>query len=230
MVEHHEITRRGMLAGTGTVIASTAIGWAALPIIQSAGQAPASEVEEAITAHRLAVAALNEAQSEQEQIEKALWANPRYIAWPHVQYGRLIVGTNEDGSRRYQPLHAGSLAYLDELCAKDCSSISMIFGDAGIERTKAKFAALKHDLSLQIRRKKYHDRKAGLPEAEARCSRALYGLDAASVRVLLARPKDQAEADHKSEYMRGQETFSADYWDATQLLRHIKSQLGIAAA
>jgi hypothetical protein len=91
------ISRRNALSLTATGIASALTGFA----VATAAAAPS--ISERIKAHKQAWADLDAATRRLSDIEEA---NP--IEPPRVQYGRSLVGLNDDGSDEWRPLYAYS--------------------------------------------------------------------------------------------------------------------------
>ena len=221
------VSRRALLKGAPAVAAAALVTMPAL-----ATEVP-DAVEAAIAQHRRAHATVKAAMAHLDHCEATLDANPRYDDSPRVQYGRLLTGQDRDGNDHHEPLYAYSLQELDRQCERLCSSASVIWGNrmaaAGIEKTRTRYAGLKADLVRKVRRSKRHERNAGLPAAQKALRVAFEAEQLAAVAVLLAPPRNAADAADKVRYMRGKESFKAGWWDAEGLMRAVRHNAGLEA-
>lgn len=187
-----------------------------------------SEVERAIDLHKQADAAYDALLNREEEIETALRDHPAYEAYPRVRYGYLLSSGGE-GERDRRPLYASTLKQLDDLCERDCATTGIIWGEAGRERSRARYQALKKDLSTQLRRRAAIEGASGLSAVRRAKSAANKKLEQAVVGVMLARPRTNAEAAEKRAYVANNLCFKAEWWDGEALMAALHSSLALEA-
>jgi hypothetical protein len=141
----------------------------------------------------------------------------------------MLVGRNADGTDQKQPLYVNTLDELEAMRKREVAFEAMHWNGLGVPKVEAKYAEKRRLLTNQIRRKRYHERKAGLPAAQRACRAASHAAELAAVAVLLAPPANAAEAAAKREYMRGKSCFTSDWWDAESLMSAIHANLGEVA-
>jgi hypothetical protein len=218
-----------MLTGATAVASLAALGSAVLP------PATASEVPQpsilmlAIAAHEKAAKAFDEAIDREQAVEEALDTNPLYVPVPKVSYAYMLVGRNADGTDKKEPLYVHSLTELEGMRKREVHLETVMWGGRRIPGVNARFAEKRRDLTNQIRRKRYHELRAGLPAAQQACSAASHAAELAAVAVLLAIPANAAEAATKRDYIRGKSCFTADWWDAESLVAALRANLGEVA-
>lgn len=158
----HTITRRTALAMTGSGLTAALAGLAVTASAQPAG------VQTMIEVHRAAIA-----------VADALWltaseisdANPAVgFAVPKVQYSRLLLGRNDDGSDQFEPLFAYTEETIDKVVDRDLQADISIWGSGPGDAEKRRAAihekaeARRERLKGELRRQ-----KAELQAAEDAC-------------------------------------------------------------